>query len=72
MSEVEIAKIICLLFVGVLLMLVVIVIAWAKGYKDGAEETREFYIHFKNSDEELSSSENPTGEDVKNDKRSYT
>lgn len=51
MSEVEIVKIICLLFVGILLMLVALTIAWAKGYKDGAEEMHEFYLHFKNNDE---------------------
>lgn len=53
MDKVEIVKIICLLFIGALVMLVVSVFAWAKGYKDGSSETRDFYIHmnFKKDDE---------------------
>lgn len=63
MNEIEIIKIICLFIMGVLFTLVftfvVAAIAWAKGYKDGAKEAREFYCHLnlKKDDEKSEKNE---------------
>ena len=64
MNEIEIVKLTCLLFIGVLLMLVVSTFAWAKGYKDGASETRDFYIHMDlKKDDERSEKTEPQEEE---------
>lgn len=62
MNEIEIIKIICLFIMGVLFTLVftlvVSALAWAKGYKDGARETRDFYhMNLKKDDEKSEKNE---------------